>query len=332
MKKWFFAAVITSFAGFSLAQATPPVKKAPASAKKAKQELKKESPLPVKPESRKTPIPKFSMGMVEGDRIDAGFVGASAIDLINAIEKRTGQKKGEFESTADFNARKVAALSGKILGESSVEDTFAFVLPVGKGGQYPQGLTYSFDPDTGLVRLYVLPASSSMNGIGAPDYQNSSQARGGLDLFDMDSKIEASSTYQGSNAYGATVSIEKTSLSQVGIAANRMPFLDFKRELFYLKSIVAAQFNMENSRAATELPTLKAMVVMKLADPYLVYHFNHKEPKRDSPTDITMQKTFLTGDIQGIIFYSSSTGEIFLRLPAMFGKPESKPEDKQPAQ
>ena len=84
--------------------------------------------------------------------------------------------------------------------------------------------------------------------------------------------------------------------------------------------MVSAQFKLENSRASTELPTMKALVVMKLKNPYVLYHFKHLEPTRDSPLDVYMQKKFLTGDVLGIVYYSGTTGEIFARLPENFGK------------
>jgi hypothetical protein len=88
---------------------------------------------------------------------------------------------------------------------------------------------------------------------------------------------------------------------------------------------------LDNAQAAAELPELKALIVMKLTDPYVVYNFTHKEPKRDSPTDISSQEKFLTGDVLGIFYYSGRTGEIFARLPEAFGKPkiEVVPDDKQ---
>lgn len=167
-----------------------------------------------------------------------------------------------------------------------------------------------------------------MNGIGAPDYQTNRRESRGLDQFDLDFKVNSKSTYEGSNAYGAKITVEKTSSTRLGIAVNRIPFLTFKRDMFYSNPVPAAQFNLENVRAAKELPALKALVVMRLADPFIVYDFFHSEPTRDKPNDMSSQGKYLTGNILGIIFYSGVTGEIFARLPDAFGRPESKVEMK----
>lgn len=334
MKKWcVFLAVITSLTGTCLAQEKSTAKKE----QQIKSNPAKVQPAPVaeiKQEPKKPVVIKFSMSMLENSRIDPRYTGFSAAKVIAAIEKLTGSKKGEFESTADFNARKAAALTAKFLDDSSVEDIFAFIIPVRKGGKYSDGLRYEFNADTGDVNLYALPMSSKynyLNGIGAPDYQTNRRESRGLDQFSLNTEIESRSTYQGSNAYGATVTVEKTNMSSTGIAANRIPFLKFERDTSYSNPIVASQFKLDNAQAAAELPELKALIVMKLADPYVVYNFIHKEPKRDSPTDISSQEKFLTGDVLGIIYYSGRTGEIFARLPETFGKPKMDvvPDDKQ---
>ena len=334
MMKWVVLTILASLAGSTLAQTEPAAKKKPpVKQEQKKEEAAKPAPAPVavvKPAPPKAPAIKFSMSMLESGRVDPGYVGFPVAEVVDSIEKMTGAKKGEFESTADYNARKAAALTAKFLGDSSVEDTFAFVVPVPKGGRYrySDGLGYDFNADTSEVRLFALPKESRMNGIGAPDYQTNRRENKGLDQFDLDFKIDSKSTYEGSNAYGAKVTVEKTSSTRLGIAVSRIPFLTFKREMFYSNPVPAAQFNLENARAAKELPALKALVVMRLADPYIVYDFLHSEPTRDKPNDMTSQGKYLTGNILAIIFYSGVTGEIFARLPDAFGRPEPKVEMK----
>jgi len=311
---WVAIVVATLLVSVCKAQAKPPTKK--------------EKPVVAKQEPSKAPPVNFSMAMIEGDRIDLKYGGLPVADVVAAIEKLSGQNKGEFESTADFNARKAAALAGKLLGNSSVEDALAFVVPVTRGRACSNGLKYDFNADTSELCLFALAKSSSMNGIGAPDFQTSRRQSTGLDQFDLDFKVNLTSTYQASNAYGATVTVEETVSTSIGIAANRIPFLNYMRKSYYSNPTPSVQFNMENAKAAKELPALKALVVMKLADPYVVYHFMHFKPTRDKPTEITIQGKYLTGDVLGIVFYSGLTGEVFARLPDGFGKPEPKSEPK----
>lgn len=328
---WITLTILALLAGPTLAQTEPATKKKPpVKQEQNKEEAAKAAPAPVavvKPVPPKPPAVKFSMSMLESGRVNPGYVGFPAAEVIEAVEKLTGAKKGEFESTADYNARRDAALSEKFLDNTSVIDVFAFVVPVSKQGKFKRGIGYAFDADTSDVKLYALPISStglSLNGIGAPDYQTNRRENKGLDQFPLSMKILSNRTYQGSNAYGATVTVKEINSSSAGIAANRIPFLIFERDTTYANATVAAQFKLENSRAAAELPVMKALVVMKLSAPYVLYNFIHEEPTRDSPTKFTLQEKYLTGDVLGIVYYSGQTGEIFARLPEDFGKADSK--------
>lgn len=310
----------------SFAQTKPVVKKEPQTKQEQRQPAAKPAAAaPAKAEAPKPLPPKFTLKMIEGEKLDPAFAGIVLVDLISAVEKSISVKKGEFESTSDFNARKAAALSVKFLGDYGIDDTFAVVRSVTSGGRYPRGFSYTFNPDTSEVSLYVLPTSSTLNGIGAPDYQTNRREGRGLDLFEFDTKMESQSTYQGSNAYGATVTVEKSIMSASGIASSQVPFLNFKREMFYMNPSFALQFKMDNSKAAKELPAMKALIVFKLAEPFVQYNFVHKEPKRDSPTDISMQYKYVSGNILGIVYYSGVTGEVLARLPDSFGKPQILP-------
>jgi hypothetical protein len=331
MMSWITLTILALLAGPTLAQTEPATKKKPpVKQEQNKEEAAKAAPAPVavvKPVPPKPPAVKFSMSMLESGRVNPGYVGFPAAEVIEAVEKLTGAKKGEFESTADYNARRDAALSEKFLDNTSVIDVFAFVVPVSKQGKFKRGIGYAFDADTSDVKLYALPISStglSLNGIGAPDYQTNRRENKGLDQFPLSMKILSNRTYQGSNAYGATVTVKEINSSSAGIAANRIPFLIFERDTTYANATVAAQFKLENSRAAAELPVMKALVVMKLSAPYVLYNFIHEEPTRDSPTKFTLQEKYLTGDVLGIVYYSGQTGEIFARLPENFGKADSK--------
>lgn len=334
MKKWFVLALVTSLAGSALAQTAPATEKKPPVKQKQKMEqIAKPAPVvAVKPNTKKPPVVKFSMAMLESERIDPRYMGIPVAKVVGAIEKMmTGARKGEFESTVDYNARKAAALTGKFLGDSSVYDTFAFVLPVLNISQYGSdgGLVYDFNADTSEVQLFAFPKVSSMNGLGGPNGVTNGQVSKDLDQFKFDYKIDSESTYVASNAYGAKVTVEKEVSTRFGIAVNQISFLSFKRGMFNTNRIPEIQFNLENARAAKELPALKALVVMKMADPYIFYNYFHSEPTRDRPTEISRKSKYLTGTVLGIVFYSGLTGEIFGRLPEAFGKPEPKVETIQ---
>lgn len=342
LKSWIVFVLVTSWISAAVAQTAPTTEKEPPVKQTQKMEqIAKPSLITVSKVAPKNPsTSKFSLDRLESDRLDPSYTGIPIAKVVEAIEKMSGSKKGEFESTAEFNARKAAALSKKFMGDLSLDDTFAFVFPV-SAHVLRSGFGYQFNADTSEVRLFVLPLESRMNGIGGPDFQIETILRKingeNLDQFDFGRKIDSRSTYTGSNAYGVTVGVEKIRSTRYGIVVKQIPFLTFKREKhIYGNPKPQVQFNLENVRAAKELPALKALVVMKLADPYVVYNYNSSKPTRDDPYDIADQSKYLTGNVLGIVFYSGITGEIFARLPESFGKPEPQvetmPEDKPVSQ
>lgn len=214
--------------------------------------------------------------------VDASYTGHSVSKVISAIEKLIGPSKGEFESTADYAARIKTSLKDRFLSGASIDDFFAFSVPVPRRETYIKGLRYEFDAETGEVKLYANPTSSyfSLSGDDSAYYQPNREETKERDQF------------------------ETTFTSDVGIAVNRIPFLSFERKSIYISPTIATRFKMQNSRAAVELPALKALIVMKLEHPFVVYKYSEK---------------FLAGNIFAIIYYSGKSGEIFARLPADFG-------------
>ena len=323
MKRWMVncAVVVTFLTGICFAETKPVNKKMP----RAKEEQRVEQPTATKQEPKKV-LAKFTMNMVEGNKIDINYTGPSIESVIESVENLTNLTKGEFESTAAFNVRKETAISAKFLNEFNIDDTFAFVVPVSKSRKYSSGITYEFDADTNEVRFFALAKNSSLNGIGGPNYKpNYSYKSPKMDQFNVYRRIDSKNTYEASNAYGAKITVNESISSDFGIAVPTIPFLSYKRSNFYSNPSPATQIKMESSKAQKELPSLKAIVVMKLAAPYTVYHFLHIKPTRDSPTEITNKQKFLTGEVLGIIFYSGLTGEIFTRIPDDFGKAMSRP-------
>ena len=214
--------------------------------------------------------------------VDPSYIGHSVSKVISAIEKLIGPSKGEFESTADYVARIKTSLKDRFLSGASIDDFFAFSVPVPRRQTYITGLRYEFDAETGEVKLYANPTSSyfSLSGDDSAYYQPNREETKERDHF------------------------ETTFTSDVGIAVNRIPFLSFERKSIYISPTIATRFKMQNSRAAVELPALKALIVMKLEHPFVVYKYSEK---------------FLAGNIFAIVYYSGKSGEVFARLPADFG-------------
>lgn len=266
---------------------------------------------------------KFSMDMLEGSHFNPRYSGYSVEEVVNAIDKLIGLKKAEFESTIEFNARKARGLSEKFLNNATFDDIFAFSVPVSGSRE----ISYKYDADTYVTELYVLPKSSSgynLSALGGSQskYEEEQITLGELnpDLFPLGSKEKQIDVYKGSNAFGAVVSVDRSISTKFGIAAKRISFLHFERKVIYSNPAVSAQFKVDNLKAASELPALKALVVMKLIPPFILHNTKHFSPTIKSPHDVMVEDRYLVGDVLGIVFYSGITGEMFARIPEKFGR------------
>lgn len=108
----------------------------------------------------------------------------------------------------------------------------------------------------------------------------------------------------------------ETETTNVDLGLERIDFLPHSgRSVVETQTVTpAGQFRLELKQAATELPTLKALFVTKLVEPYLEYDYLRKKPTRDSPTELSAKIRFIRARLEEIVVFSGVTGEIFLRL------------------
>jgi hypothetical protein len=307
----------------------------PSSSKGAKKDAPAKQTTPVKPPEKpeavsvkpaEPTVKKFTLAAIQGDRVDLAATRLPVETLIDAVKKAAVvSKKGEFESTADYEARRTAARSTIFLSGSTLNDTFAISIPVSKWAH--EQLAYTFNPDASEGAFFVLPATSTGGSKGIFEKREYGP-ESGIDFFkNLANNILSKSTYEGSNAYGAKVTVEKTVSVTYGLAANRIPFLPFSRKDYYGSDLASAlnlaviRFKMDGATASKTIPDLKALIVFSIREPFIMEDGIHVEPKRDRPVDIMGSFQYLRIDVIGIVWYSQATGEIFARLPENFGKP-----------
>lgn len=282
--------------------------------------------IPTTPGEGKSPAKKtnaqFISEALRDGRVDPKFSGQEIAPFIKSMEKALFLSKREFESTAEFDARRSASLK-KFMGSRDLEGTFYFSLPVTKIDSYDDssnGLWYRYNADAETVELFALPIKpdSPLNGNGAPDQETNSSVYGDVDVFRSKREVISKSAYRATNGYGAGITVEKYVRADFGIAANRIPFINLDRNWYYSSPVSFATLSMERLKAKKELAAIKAIVVMRLREPYIIYNYVHIEPIRKYPTEVSSSDRYLAGDVLGIIFYSGLTGQIIAKLPANF--------------
>jgi len=296
----------------------------------AQNDKKKDSPIPkvttpnkaVNVSKRPVTLAPFSHETLDSGRLKVGYTGLPPESIANALEKIVGIKKGEFETTEKFEARKAAQLSSPYIPNLALTDIHAFTSSVDKA-DYSQGISYRYDADTQTVAIMVSPLETKPNHIGGKDYSASTiesiqQQRNApaLDVLSLSSKTLLKNSYVASNAYGAKVVVEKTTSIGFSLGLDQIAFVTDRNKYGSPSSSPLSQFKLEPTKAAKELTALKALFIVKLVEPYLDFHFIHIEPKRDSPTEMLHTSYLIRGTLLEVAIYSGLTGEIFARIPS----------------
>lgn len=269
----------------------------------------------------------FSMQMLE-KRIPVNFKGMDPKTLIAAIERKTASLiKGEFESSVDFDARRVNVFSGVLLDSVRFGGKLVFTASVGQSDDSTNGFAYRYNADSQLVTFLVQPKLAGINSIGGPKVRASETINWRVAQFDLLSQLVSKRTYVGTNAFGVKTNVEETIIDRYGVISG--PSVWFGGSIgrqFEIVPIEIKEMLMGAEQAIRELPKLKVLFVAGMEAPYVGYDFKRTEPTRDFPYDTSIRRAFINARLEGVIFYSGITGEIFARMPEGFGESEAAKE------
>lgn len=256
-------------------------------------------------------VPKFTPSSLSSGMIDPKFKGISPSILASSLESLQEVKKGEFETTDDFNKRKADALSIKLVDDYGVDDVFPFIVDVSKYSTCLHGIMYGYNPDTSKATLHLSADSDSygdrdfISGYDGPKY----------DTFELGREYEKDKSYVGSNAFGVQAKVTQVEGVIYTVASKKITFVPGKRTLSFFEKEALFKFNMDATTAEQELTTLKALIMLKVKPPYVLYREFHKEATRSDPTETNVLSKALYGDVVGIVIYSGTTGKIVTKFP-----------------
>lgn len=315
MKKLLVFFLVTAITTAAAAEAGEKILK-----RQSKQESKRTEARGVadKPASIPTPASVFTMSMIAGDRLDPSYTGPAINQVISEVEKFTSLRKGEFESTEDYNARKADAIKREFLGGLHLNDTFAFVVPVAAKQSDPLPIKYSFNADIDELRIFITPERFLPSETSELIYKTSSYT--GLNQLNLFFKIESEADYQASNAYGATTTVHKTIISTAGVLAEAGSFLELRNERQRGLPAAVAQIKLDASKVRGEILHLKSLLIVKPVEPFIIKNDLHNEPTWNYPSEVLITSKYLFARVLGVIVFSGTSGEVFARLPENFGK------------
>jgi TonB family protein len=282
--------------------------------------------LPAKPIPRRAIVAKaqqlpptpFTFDMLKGEKIDPKYQGDSLPALITQFEKVSAVKKGEFESTQQFNDRVTKLLSSASFLGRKFNDYFAVRFSIEK---YNSLLNYEFNADSEMIAIKINIKNDKLNGIGAAAYSyDSAPDSSGKDILDIQTNLTNAGIYVGQNSYGTKVRGDISRLYTFGAISNKMEFVCRKTDINYSDKIDFLNIKMDRSMAAKEIPVLKGLIVFQPEEPFLYYDFYSNEPTTLKPDKITQQAKYLSAKVAGIVIYSGLSGRILGKMPRSIGE------------
>jgi hypothetical protein len=283
---------------------------------------------PARPTAQRPAAPAYSDRDFDPSlaQLPPGFRGHDLSALFKALAARKkAAVKGEFETTAAFDARVRAEASRPVLGPLTPGSTFAFVT-----GE----LKSVYDADRESLRAR-LPLKRAWEGYGVET---------GRMAVSWDFDLLDKSTYTGTNAYGARVNVERSIAESYEIAFENHPQFPVERVLdeHYVKMrdedpnrearermvergmgdvyeelkepFIFADLKMDAATAMQVKPRLRALLVCRLANPQVIESTTYGKPTYDHPKELMVKNYLLATEVLQIWFFDPATGRVLARL------------------
>jgi hypothetical protein len=251
-----------------------------------------------------------------------GFLGHDARAICRAIEKTGPKEKAEFETTAQYEARLAGQAKKTLYGTLTMSSTFAFVVPTHEspkfvGSMYPLNLRTKYDADSETMNVEI--GFSSMHPRG-DEYAE------GVRSIIWNEVSRTDGSYLGSNAFGATTRVERTTETTTGLAFD-IATTPLYRGKGSLDKIVSesrrTSFHVSPQRAKLLKDGLRILVIATLIDPYTVNTEEYKDPTLEYPYEETRRYRYLKVAIEDVWIFDLTSGEVFVKLSHLDG-----PEDR----
>lgn len=187
-------------------------------------------------------------------------------------------RKGEFESTDEFDARRGRALSSSVYGSVTLgSDMFIPVKPMRSSGSRARLLDVAYNADSRTLEICVIKPSMVSAQLG--------RVAIGTLKENMDF-----STYRASNAFGAAVEVVKMSGSRINVAIRSAPGIDRCRTFE----------DMGADRARDIVERGGAVLYGRLVPPFVEYDRSGHAPTISTPVEQDVVETRLLFELTGL--------------------------------
>lgn len=264
---------------------------------------------------------KFDLSMISGSTIpNKSTYGLDLDTFILNAQSIVNLKRNDFETSDEFFARQEKLLGNKFYSNITLTDLQAFSVKV-PTKTLSNSFYYTYNADAQEINFYVTVSSKSLNsGIGAASYgaapSNNVRSR---EFITFNKKFKSDRDYAATNAYGASVFIQKSNSEEVGIAFTNIE--RFKQSDRYISSndYLLGTTKLDRHKAQNESDNLEVIAIIQPKSPFLVFDYYSSIPTLSNPIDHKTRARYVDGDLLGFVFHNSKTGEIYFRYPEGFG-------------
>jgi|CXWL01.1.fsa_nt_gi hypothetical protein len=232
----------------------------------------------------------------ETEHLPTGYTGLDPKKFLSVFKSKVeSTKKGEFETSEAVVQR--TANKDAVLAPINTSDLYAFRI---------DNIDIKYDAD---AQAYTIGGSFNYKCRKTPPWGNFK------DWFTckVTSISRESDTYEGGNAFGASLTVERTQGRDFALA--------FQKDSPLLSSVLSSgrSFNyeyqdkfsvtLEKARSLKDM-NVAVLFVGRVSDVIIVDNYTRVEPTIDWPRDIFIIEDAIPFDLKEIIYYVIQTGEI----------------------
>ncbi len=240
---------------------------------------------------------------IEAKMLPANYRGHN-LKLLHVEFSKLLSPKGEFETTAEYEARTAATSLKPVLGKVKADSLVALQITV----------PFAYDADKGAYGASLFLSRESFY----PEIPSDSPYK----AFQFSSNFDTTKrlgTYTASNAFGTEVVVSKSERTVYQLAmANpkewRMDSYNRNEPSYWDGIFLKLGFSIPRESAQAIKDDLRAVVVFQPAPPFATTSKSYWTPTIDSPSARTTHHMLVPGKVKAIYIYNVKSGEVYKKI------------------
>lgn len=260
---------------------------------------------------------------ITADKLPPNYAGHDAKQLYQNIQQRKSrEKKGEFETSEQFQKRVEKESTAPILGSLGTDNYFVF---------QPMKIDSQYDADK---KVLSVPFDFAL---GLLDKDKTRK------VIDIKSEVVKVGTYTATNAFGALINVEEMIYRKYLLAISNYSIFSIEnytdarlKDLFakysndtpsspvtkypsitlssQIGEAIIARFIMSPEEALSAKKNMRVILICKIEAPFISADSSYSKPTFDKPTGWLSEEQYIYASLYEIWFYEYSTGKVFTKI------------------